>query len=270
MCELERHYNGYKYNVEAKNNLFNAHSIQNYFKSNGKLRNYFAESGGTSILLRSLNQQAIPDLRNYLDLLSDPTKRVKIAAKEFTTPKDWEKLQKDFMQISFDAGYLTIAETAGDKIELKVPNEEVYQDLQILLKDFLIRNDKFGQIMMSLEQKKFIAFISNLEEVAFRDKTVLNLAEKDDIIRDDANYEVVLHQMMTITFHLALEEEKKKNSKDYVLLNERKVPEGTGKFLFAWFCILLYFKSLDLFVGYEDSGYLFEFGLEKKKTLINA
>jgi hypothetical protein len=41
--EIEKHYNGYKYNVEAENKLVNAFAIQNYFQNNGKLKNYFAK-----------------------------------------------------------------------------------------------------------------------------------------------------------------------------------------------------------------------------------
>lgn len=235
MLELEQHYNGYRYHVKAKDTLYNAFVIQNYFKSGGELENYFGKSGDTKILLRSLNQQAIPELRIYLDLFSNPNSRVKMPTDEITTPKAWETLQKDFKQNSFDAGYLTIAGTVGDQVELKVPNAMVFQNLQQLLQNFLIKNDSFGKIMMSLKQKKFKKFIEALEEVAFRDKTVLNLAAKDDVIQDDADYEVVLHQMLTMTFHLALEEEKKKTSKNYVLLNEKKVSEGTSNYLIHTF-----------------------------------
>lgn len=230
LSELEQHYNGYKYNVEAKETLFNAFVIQNYFKSDGlfKMRDYFTESGGSNILLRSLNQQTIPNLRKYLDLFSNRASKVQIPLRELTTPKDWEDLQKDFKQNCFDAGYLTIEKVAlvnkEYMVDLKIPNEEVFLNLKGFLKKYLLRNDKFGFIMMSLKQKNFKNFISNLEEVAFRDKTVLNLADKDDIIKEDANYEVVLHQMVTMTIHMALEEE----NEEYVLLNERKVPEGKG------------------------------------------
>jgi len=70
--------------------------------------------------------------------------------------------------------------------------------------------------------------------VGFKDKTFLKLDDKKSSIKENAYYEVLLHQIITIV-HFALEEEKikKKPIKNYILLNERKVPEGKSKFLFA-------------------------------------
>ena len=178
ISELEQHYNGYRYNFQAKETLYNAFVIQNYFKSGGELRNYFAESGGTGILLRSLNQQTIEDLRIYLDLLSDPAKRVEMFKNEITTPKDWQQLQKDFKQNCFDAGYLTIAQANGNKLELKVPNIEVFNDMQKLLKEFLGKNDQFGDVLKSFIEARFDDFFEALEELSFKDKTFLNLAKE--------------------------------------------------------------------------------------------
>ena len=238
MMELEQHYNGYKYNVEAKTPLFNAFVIQNYFKSQGllKLRDYFAESGGTQILPKSLNKQAISDMRTYLDLLSNPSSRLKIPLKELGSPKDWKDLQKDFKQNSFDAGYLTIDKVVflnGElNADLKIPNIEVFQNMKALLKKFLVRNDKLGHILMSLKQKNFKSFFENLEIVAFRDKSFLNLDDKDDIIKNDANYEILLHQIITMVLRFTIEVDKKNNMmKDYLLENEKLV-EGQKSIFF--------------------------------------
>ena len=232
MLELEEHYNGYRYHVKAKNSLYNAYVIQNYFQSDGELRNYFAESGGTKTLLRSLNQQAIQDLRIYLNLLSNPGTTVQMTSTELVTPKDWEKLQKDFKQNAFDAGYLTVAEGSAKEVNLKVPNTDVFQDLQKLLNDFLIKNDKFGRIMVNLKDAAFKDLFENLVIVAFKDKTFLKLDDKEADIRRDADYEIFLHQLLTMTFRLALKTEKQKTFiKDYLLENEKQVPEKTSEFL---------------------------------------
>lgn len=235
MMELEKHYNGYRYHVKAKDTLYNAYVMQNYFKSGGELRNYFAESGRTKILLRSLNHQDIADLRIYLNLLSNFETTVSISSTEFGTPKDWEKLQKDFKQNAFDAGYLTVAEVSGDAVDLKIPNTEVFQNLQQLLKDFLIKNDKLGRIMVNLKNAEFKDLFQNLVIVAFKDKTFLKLDDKDADIRKDADYEILLHQLLTMTFRLALKTEKKKNFiKDYLMENEKQVPEKTSEFSFLF------------------------------------
>jgi hypothetical protein len=258
MLQLERHYNGYKYNVEAETTLFNAFVIQNFFNSQGllKLRDYFTESGGTQTLLKSLNQQAIPDLRKYLDVLSNPSSRLQIPLKELSSPKDWTDLQKDFKQNALDAGYLTIDKVAFLEeeeeyiVDLKIPNNEVFQNMKALLKKFLIRNDKFGDILPSLEQKNFKNFFESLETVVFRDKSFLNLHDKDHVIRKDANYEILLHQIIAMVLRFTIEVEKKKNiMKDYVLENEKLVNEK---------------KRLDMFIGIKpDLGILLEFGMKR-------
>ena len=223
--EIERHYNGYKYNVEAENKLFNAFAIQNYFKNQGKVRNYFAESGATHILLKSLKQQAIPDLRNYLDLMEDQAFTVNINDQELGKPKEWGMFLKDFKQLAFDAGYLTVDTVTkkSNEIALKVPNYEVFQNFQELLENFLIINDKFGFIISSLKRKDFKRFFYNLEEVAFRDKTFLKLDDKEAEIKEDSNYEKVLHQILTMTLRMALKHEKEKGFiQDFELKNEKK------------------------------------------------
>lgn len=233
MLELEKHYNGYRYHVKAKDTLFNAHVIQSYFQSGGKLENYFAITGGTKILLRSLNQQAIPDLRNYLNLLSDPAKRVQMPNKELITPKDWENLQKDFKQNSFDAGYLTIAEAAGDHIELKVPNEEVFQEMQKLLRDYLGKKDQFGEVLNSFTQARFPDYFIALEELAFRDKTIINLSNKNQRIKNDANYEPFLHTVILFAMRLTLEDGQKNNViSNFIIKNRQKPAIGNKSNLF--------------------------------------
>jgi len=230
MLKLEQHYNGYKYNIEAETTLFNAFEIQNFFKSPAllKMRDYFSESGGTQILLKSLNLQTIPELRKHFDLLSNPTSRVQMPLKELATPKDWQDLQKDFKQNCFDAGYLTIDKIVSSEkefmVDLKIPNFEVFQNMKDLLKKFLVRKDRLGDILMSLEQKNFTSFFENLEIVAFRDKSFLNLDDKDAIIKRDANYEILLHQILTMVLRMAIIVGKKNNMmKVYHLENEKQV-----------------------------------------------
>jgi hypothetical protein len=181
--------------------------------------------------LKSLKEQDISDLRKYLDLISDQASTIKINEKELGKPKEWEKLQKDFKQLAFDAGYLTIdtINTKTDEITLKVPNYEIFQNFQELLKDFLIKNNKFGFIINNLKKKKSNKFFDHLEEVAFRDKTFLKLDDKDADIKEDANYEKLLHQMLTMTLRLALKNEKEEGFiKDFEIKNEKKAENADG------------------------------------------
>ena len=181
--------------------------------------------------MKSLKEQDISDLRKYLDLISDQASTIKINEKELGKPKEWEKLQKDFKQLAFDAGYLTIdtINTKTDEITLKVPNYEIFQNFQELLKDFLIKNNKFGFIINNLKKKKSNKFFDHLEEVAFRDKTFLKLDDKDADIKEDANYEKLLHQMLTMTLRLALKNEKEEGFiKDFEIKNEKKAENADG------------------------------------------
>jgi len=181
--------------------------------------------------LKSLKEQDISDLRKYLDLISDQASTIKINEKELGKPKEWEKLQKDFKQLAFDAGYLTIdtINTKTDEITLKVPNYEIFENFQELLKDFLIKNNKFGFIINNLKKKKSNKFFDHLEEVAFRDKTFLKLDDKDADIKEDANYEKLLHQMLTMTLRLALKNEKEEGFiKDFEIKNEKKAENADG------------------------------------------
>jgi len=245
--EIEKHYNGYKYNIKAKNTLYNAFAIQNYFKNEGDLRNYFAESGGTKILLRSLNMQDIPDLRKYLDLLSNQSARVSIFRTELTTPKDWAKLQKDFKQNAFDAGYLTIdGLISSETIALKVPNHEVFQNMKGLLRDFLCKKDQFGDILQSLIQKRFKDFFQAIEEVAFRDKTFLNIADKNPRIKQDANYEPLLHTILLMAIRMTVETGKENQVITNFTIKNRKKPDIGRKRIFF---IFIYEMKL----GYFDS-----------------
>jgi len=166
-----------------------------------------------------------------LDLISDQASTIKINEKELGKPKEWEKLQKDFKQLAFDAGYLTIdtINTKTDEITLKVPNYEIFENFQELLKDFLIKNNKFGFIINNLKKKKSNKFFDHLEEVAFRDKTFLKLDDKDADIKEDANYEKLLHQMLTMTLRLALKNEKEEGFiKDFEIKNEKKAENADG------------------------------------------
>lgn len=181
--------------------------------------------------MKSLKEQDISDLRKYLDLISDQASTIKINEKELGKPKEWEKLQKDFKQLAFDAGYLTIdtINTKTDEITLKVPNYEIFENFQELLKDFLIKNNKFGFIINNLKKKKSNKFFDHLEEVAFRDKTFLKLDDKDADIKEDANYEKLLHQMLTMTLRLALKNEKEEGFiKDFEIKNEKKAENADG------------------------------------------
>lgn len=238
---LKRQYNGYKYHVKAQETLYNAFEIQNYF-IRGDMRDYFVESGGTKILLRSLKMQDIPDLRNCLNLMADRDFRIYMKEKELGSPKDWEQFQKDFKQNAFDAGYLTIDKLLEDKsvkkssnfkektenlIALKVPNEEIFQHFQDLLKKFLITNDKFGSLMQTLAAADFELFFENVEIVAFQSKDFLNLKDKSKNIRLHANKEILLHQIFTMTVELALQEETKKGLiQNYTVKNEEKLTNG--------------------------------------------
>lgn len=93
------------------------------------------------------------------------------------------------------------------------------------------KHDKFGKIISNLRKAQFKQLFQNLVIVAFKDKTILQLDDKDADVRKDADYEIVLHQLFTMAFRLALKAEKKQNFiKDYLLENEKTVPEKTSKF----------------------------------------
>lgn len=272
MCELEQHYNGYRYHVKAKNSLYNPFVIQNYFESNGELRNYFAESGGTKILLRSLNEQDIPDLRNYLDLFSSQASKIQILSKEITTPKDWEKLQKDFKQNAFDAGYLTIAGSAGDEVDLKMPNLEVFKNMQQLLKDFLGKKDQFGEVLSCFTQERFQDFFEALEVLAFKDKAFLNLAEKNPRIKRDVNYEPLLHTVILMAMRFTLEEgQKNKVISNFVIKNRQKPAIGRKRNFIKIEFKLLLLIVVDLYIEIKEVlEVLFEFKLVEKESTEEA
>ena len=224
--EIKEHYNGYKYHVDVDTRLSNAYAIQNYFHSEGKLENFWHKSGSTKILLRSLNMQGIPDLRNYLMMMDNRNFKLDVKEKEFKAPKEWKVLQKDFKQMCFDSGYLTISDMVVKEdinvINLKIPNVEIFDSFQELLRMFLITNDKFGYILSDLKTRKFKKFLQNLEKSAFEDKTFLNFGDKEEDVKDDANYEIFLHQLLTMTLRLALKTELKKGFiKDYIIENEK-------------------------------------------------
>ena len=76
--ELTIYYNGYKYHNQAQNNLYNAHAIQKYFANDGELKNYFAAPGSTNILFNCLKHQNVPDIINYLNLISDQEFKISV------------------------------------------------------------------------------------------------------------------------------------------------------------------------------------------------
>ena len=121
------------------------------------LKNYFSATGGTKILFNCLKHQDVPDIRNYLNLISDQEFKIIVDAKQFNVPKEWKYLKKDFKQIAFDAGYLTMGSSMEDlnQIILKVPNYMVFENLQDLLQNSLKDNDKFGLILSNLMKKNF-------------------------------------------------------------------------------------------------------------------
>ncbi len=175
--------------------------------------------------------QDIPDIRNYLNLMSFKDFRVFVAEDELTTPKEWQKLQKDFKQNAFDAGYITIDKmvrkdegngTITNEISLKIPNLEIFQSFQKLLRDFLVGNDKLGFISECLRERKFKQLLLDIETVAFRDKTFLNLYDKADNIRRFADKEILLHYIIAMTLELSLSEEEKKSLiTHYILENDK-------------------------------------------------
>ena len=187
--EIKEHYEGYKYHVQSNDTLYNAFAIQNYFKNQGIVRDYFSDSGGTSILFQTLAKQAIPDLRNYLMMMRDRDFRLKLKENNLNSPKEWKALMTDFTQMCFDTGYLTIdknchnsklqaeelnlknqSKSSDNEFYLKVPNQETFKSFQKVLKDILAGVDQLGSIVESLKMNNFREFLMNIETVAFKDK----------------------------------------------------------------------------------------------------
>ena len=177
MIELKNHYNGFLMNPYGENSLFNPFSIQNYFHNDGKLDNYYANSGGTEILYQLLKTQSFKTLTEFLRHILDKNQMIPIALKDFTGAKNWEILQNDFFQIALDAGHLTFTKI-DDKYFLKVPNEEMRQDFSKLINTFFFKNANYDSLYATLVSLDFEKNFKTVNTIVFQNKSILNLKDK--------------------------------------------------------------------------------------------
>lgn len=233
--ELKEHYNGYKYHVNVDIRLSNAYDIQNYFHNEGSLENFWDKSGSPKNLLKFLNMQNISDLWNYLNMMAIKNFRLHATEEEFNTPpEEWRTLQKDFKQNALDAGYLTIDTKVQnnknglmqDEIALKIPNLEISQSFKKLLREYLVGNNKLGFIPEYIRDRDFDQLLLEIETVAFRNKTFLNLHGKSAKVSEIVEKpEILLHFIIAMTFEYALDEEEKNSLiRHYILENEKALP----------------------------------------------
>ncbi len=274
MDELKKHYNGFLMSSYAENSLYNPYAIQNYFRNDGNLKNYFAESGGTQILYNVLKTQSFEILTQFLRYILNEENKIPIKINEFMKPKRWEALKNDFLQISFDAGHLTL-DKQKDNFFLKATNEEMRESFSELIKEFFFNNENYDSLLKTLIEFDFKNFFNFLEKIVFQNKSILNLKDRDKENKDQADYEVFLHQACSIVLkEMAIYAKKNSLIMDYEFYNEKvlNTSEGNEVFKKNIFKILGGLSKIDTYISIltlkkKLYQYLFEYKLFKEKNV---
>jgi len=150
---------------------------------------------------------------------------MKIFEEEMIKPKRWEKFLSDPYQIAFDSGHLTYSKENG-KYFLKIPNQEIRMDFSTMINTFMIKNKTYDSMMEFLLEGNFKDFFDTLEKITFKNKSILNLKDRNEAAKDQANYEVFLHQACSIALkEMLLDSKKRERIMDFKFLNEIK-PQG--------------------------------------------
>ena len=228
MTELKKHYNGFNMNPYSENSLFNPFSIQKYFRKEGKLENYFANSGGTEILFKLLKTQSYERLTEFLTHILNEKQMIPIDIQEFINAKNWEVFQNDFYQIALDAGHLTFGKI-GNQYFLKVPNEEMRENFSSLINTFFFKNANYNSLYTTLVSLDFENFFKTLDTIVFQNGSIMNL--KDRIIEgiDQANYEIFLHQACSIAVkEMLIYLKKTLKISEYQFENEKVMTGSNG------------------------------------------
>ena len=224
---FENYYNGYLPSPYATISIYNPYSIQRYFSSlSGELKPYFANSGSTRQLFLILKRLSMQKLNEFLQIVLEKNYPIPIEKNDMIIKKDWVYFLDDICQIAFDSGHLTYAIKDG-KYFLKIPNEEMRFDFSEMIKmHLLVENDtsNYEKMIFSLEKKDFKRFFTLLENVTYKNKSILNLKDRLDGIQDQLNYEVFLHQACSIAIKEMLISSKINNLICYFEFLNKKSP----------------------------------------------
>ena len=172
--ELKSYYNGFRMSHNATISLYNPFAIQNYFRNDGDLIPYFAESGGTKILYDALKSQSFEQLTDFLKYILDEEKKIPIDIQKFMEPKPWNIFRNDFNQIAFDAGHLTL-EKIGNNFFLKATNQEMRENFSKLINEHFFKNQNYDTLFHNFEKHDLRGFFNSLESIVFQNKSILNL-----------------------------------------------------------------------------------------------
>ena len=229
MDEVKFYYDGYLGTPYAKDSLYNAFAIQLYFQRKCVVDNYFSKSGSTKQILLMLKGQSLKDLNEFLQLILQENEKTIVEKGEMITKKEWKVFLDDFRQIAFDSGYLTIFLENGNTF-LKIPNQEMRNALIEAINEQILGNLKknsYESMVFSLQDEKFAQFFLELEQITFQEGKILNLKERMEEVKDQANYEVFLHQACSLAIkEMLIYSKHSKIIEDFEFKNEKTPSKG--------------------------------------------
>ena len=168
------------------------------------------------------------NINQLLQHVLDDNFKMMIEEEEMIQKKEWKLFLKDFNQIAFDAGHLTYSKENGE-FYLKIPNQEMRINFSKMIDEYMLTSSEptYKTMIFSLLNERFKDFFEFLDQITFQNKFILNLKNLTFEARDQANYEVFLHQACSIAIKVMLIHEKKeKLITDFGFFNEKVISGG--------------------------------------------
>lgn len=158
-AELKRWFNGYRFGQTLKTTVYNPVSIGvNLSKRNSFFKASWSETGKSAMLMKSIKRE---------DLLSIDMDKIVLVREEEFDVSDIRALRA--MPMLYQTGYLTIEDfnPATKRFTLRVPDEEVRQDLAMLVTSVAAKQDSYwvselGNYLIMAEWEKFFTGLKSL------------------------------------------------------------------------------------------------------------
>jgi hypothetical protein len=184
---VEKYYNGYTVGTDPKQRLFNSWSVINYLNDK-VLKPYWVETGSTNLLEEQL-MRANKEVHVQMEELLVNGKEICVPVVEdvnFSTLKDG---YDQIWSLLFFSGYITGRKVDGKKAMVRVPNEEILDDLNSVYNRILQRLISIPpeSCIASLIQGDVTDFEKGLKEAA------INTFSFYDVNTKKSNQEVAYH-----------------------------------------------------------------------------
>ena len=158
-AELKRWFNGYRFGRYSSETVYNPVSIGvNLSDQEPSFKASWSETGKASMMMNYLKRE---------DFLSIDMERIQQVREEAFDVSDMRNLRP--IPMLYQAGYLTIADfnPATKRFSLRVPDEEVRQDLATLMTSVAARQDTYwvselGNYLLDAEWDKFFTGLKSL------------------------------------------------------------------------------------------------------------